>query len=199
MDIKLYQLMKRLSFILLLVCCGFGIKAQSANTSEVAKFPILDASPLDVVYFPLNTSKSKKLVKPIIRVLYSRPQKKGRQIFGVLEQYDKVWRLGANESTEIEFFKPVRIAGRKINAGRYSLFAIPKSEKWTFIVNKQTDKWGAFSYDERKDVVRVDVPIENLEKVIDVFSMTFKNTPEGANLVMAWDKTQVVLPIAFKN
>lgn len=190
--------MKRISFILLLVLCGFGVKAQLGNTKDVIKFPIMDASPLDIVYFPLNTSKSKENVEPVIRVLYSRPHKKGRQIFGVLEQFDKVWRLGANESTEIQFFKTVRIAGHKVKAGRYSLFAIPNKDKWTMILNKQTDKWGAFSYDERKDLVRFDVPVLKLTDTVDTFSITFIETEEGANLLMAWDKTQIALPITFK-
>lgn len=190
--------MKRTSFILLLVFCSFGVEAQMRNTSDVTKFPIMDASPLDVVYFPLNTSKSKKTVAPVIRVLYSRPYKKGRQIFGVLEQFDKVWRLGANESTEIQFFKTVRIAGHKVKAGRYSLFAIPNQDKWTMILNKQTDKWGAFSYDEQKDLLRLDIPVEKLTDPVDTFSITFIETADGANLLMAWDKTQTTLPIIFK-
>ena len=176
--------MKRISFILLLVLCGFGVKAQLGNTNDVIKFPIMDASPLDIVYFPLNTSKSKENVQPVIRILYSRPHKKGRQIFGVLEQFDKVWRLGANESTEIQFFKTVRIVGQKVKAGRYSLFAIPNKDKWTMILNKQTDKWGAFSYDERKDLVRFDVPVLKLTDTVDTFSITFIETEEGANLLM---------------
>ncbi len=169
-----------------------------AQTNTIVNFPKLDTSPLDVVYFPVNTSKAKVPVAPIIRVLYSRPQKKGREIFGVLEQFGKVWRLGANENTEIQFFKSVKINGKKIKAGRYSLFAIPDKDKWTVIINHQKDKWGAFSYDEQKDVVRIDVPIERLEKVIDVFSIAFKETTEGADLVMAWDTTQTSLPITFK-
>jgi hypothetical protein len=66
------------------------------------------------------------------------------------------------------------------------------------IVNKQTDRWGAFNYDQAKDVVRVDMPVSKLEKAIEVFSMTFTESPSGANLVMAWDTTQVILPITFK-
>lgn len=183
--------------VLLLISIG-AAKAQNTSSDAAIIFPKIDASPLDVIYYPLNTSKAKETIAPIVRVLYSRPQKKGREIFGVLEQFNKVWRLGANENTEIEFYKSVYVDGKKVKAGRYSLFAIPNKDKWTIIINKQTDKWGAFTYDETKDVLRTDVPVGKPDKTIDAFSMTFVETAEGANLVMAWDNTQTVLPIQFK-
>lgn len=175
---------------------ALAVNAQNVTTGVT--FPKVDASPLDVVYYPLNTTKSKTPVEPVMRVLYSRPQKKGREVFGVLEQFDKVWRLGANENTEIQFFKPVTIAGKKVKAGRYSVFAIPSKDKWTIIINKQNDKWGAFTYDEKQDLLRTDVVVNKIEKTIEAFSITFIDAPEGANLVMAWDNTQVFLPIEFK-
>ncbi len=188
--------MKKLSFCLLLALFGFTANAQTA----AIKFPNVDSSPMDALYYPLNAVKVKKEDKsmPIIKVLYSRPMKKGREIFGVLEPFDQVWRLGANENTEIYFDQSVTIGGKKIKAGKYALFAIPSKDKWTIIVNKQTDRWGAFNYDQAKDVVRVDVPTIKLDKVIESFSMTFTDLTDGANLIMGWDTTQVVLPIYFK-
>ncbi|RZL30173.1 MAG: DUF2911 domain-containing protein, partial [Pedobacter sp.] len=145
--------MKKISLCLLLALFVFGAKAQNA----AVKFANIDASPLDVLYYPLNVVKAKDNSTPVIKVVYSRPAKKGREVFGVLEQFDKVWRLGANENTEITFYKAVTIGTKKIKAGTYSLFAIPSKDKWTIIVNKQINKWGAFSYDQSKDVVRTDV------------------------------------------
>jgi len=190
--------MKKLSLCLLMAF--FGATSYAQNTAAPVKYPNLDSSPMDALYYPLNAAKVKKddTSMPLIKVLYSRPQKKGREVFGVLEQYDKVWRLGANENTEIYFAKSVTIGDKKIKAGTYSLFAIPNKDKWTIIVNKQTDRWGAFNYDESKDVVRVDVPVTKLDKVIESFSMTFVDSTEGASLMMAWDSTQVSLPIVFK-
>jgi len=178
----------------------FGIAAQAQNVAPTVKYPNLDASSMDALYYPINAVKVKKedTSLPLIKVLYSRPLKKGREIFGVLEQFDKVWRLGANENTEIYFAKAVTIGDKKIKAGTYSLFAIPGKDKWTIIVNKQTDRWGAFNYDENKDIVRVIVPITKLEKVMEAFSMTFVDSADGANLMMAWDTTQVALPIYLK-
>ncbi|RZK39943.1 MAG: DUF2911 domain-containing protein [Pedobacter sp.] len=189
--------MKKLS---LLIALGlFGLVANAQNAAEV-KFPNVDASPLDVAYFPVNAAKVKKddTSAPVIKVLYSRPARKGREVFGVLEQYGKVWRLGANESAEIYFDRAVKIGNKDIKPGKYSLFAIPNKDSWTIIVNKQTDRWGAFSYDQAKDVVRTDVPVTKLEKAIEAFSIVFTDAPQGANLNMAWDTVQVTLPVSFK-
>lgn len=191
-------MLKKLNLCLALAL--FCLVAQ-AQTDAPAKYPNLDSSPLDALYYPLNAVKVKKGENPPapqIKVLYSRPQRKGRVIFGVLEQFDKVWRLGANENTEITFSKSVTIGNKKIKAGTYSLFAIPTKDNWTVIVNKQVDRWGAFTYDETKDIVRVQVPVKILDKTIESFSMTFVDFAEGVNLMMAWDNTQVALPILFK-
>jgi len=187
--------MKHIFIVVFALIC-FGAKAQQAT--EV-KFPVADSSPADIVYFPLNAPKAKAgdLTKPVIKVVYSRPQKKGRDIFGVLEQYGTVWRFGANESTEIRFFKKVNIGGKKIKAGTYSLFAIPNKDTWTIIINSETDKWGAFSYNQAKDIVRVNVPVKTLVKPIEYFSLTFTPATEGATLIAGWDKTQIELPINF--
>lgn len=184
--------MKKLVFISL-----FAFLAVGANAQDV-KFPGPDTSPADIVYYPLNVAKAKDNSTPLIKVLYSRPSKKGREIFGVLEQFGKVWRVGANESTEIRFYKAATIGGKKIKAGIYSLFAIPNKDKWTIIINKQVDKWGAFTYDQTKDVVRTDVDVKSLEKPLEVLSITFTTQANGANLVIGWDQSTVELPVTIK-
>lgn len=184
--------MKRLGFLALFAMFTFAAVAQEP------KFAPVDASPADIVYFPLNASRVKDDSSPIVKVVYSRPTRKGRDIFGVLEQYGKVWRMGANESTEIKFYKSVKIGGKRVKAGSYSLFAIPNRDKWTLIINKQTDRWGAFSYDQAKDLLRVDVPVKALKQPLETFSITFTSQPNGANLILAWDRVLVELPIEIK-
>nr|WP_199081738.1 DUF2911 domain-containing protein [Pedobacter sp. ASV19] len=186
--------MKRLSLVLCSALFALTVHAQDV------KFSAPDASPADIVYYPLNAAKVKAgdNSTPVIKVVYSRPAKKGRDIFGALEPFGKVYRLGANESTEIRFFKPVVIGKKEIKAGAYSLFAIPNKDNWTIILNKQTDRWGAYTYDASKDEVRVDVPVKPLENVVENFSITFVPQADGANLVIGWDKTSVQLPIQFK-
>src|SRR5688500_14855051 len=101
--------------------------------------PPVDKSPMDMSYFPANypvLKIQKKATEPLVaRVIYSRPQKSGRNIFGGLVKYGEVWRMGANEATEIEFYRPVKIGGEKIAKGRYTLYAIVKEKTWTIIVN----------------------------------------------------------------
>src|SRR5689334_17635528 len=92
--------------VLIISCCSAGIHAQT-------KLPPVDKSPMDMSYYPNGYPVLKiqdKLTEPLVaRVIFSRPQKNGRPIFGELLEYGQVWRLGANEATEIEFFTPVKI------------------------------------------------------------------------------------------
>jgi len=157
---------------------------------------------MDMSYYPNNYPVLKiqdKATEPVLaRVIYSRPQKNGRIIFGDLVEYGKVWRMGANEATEIEFYKNVVINGDKVAKGRYTLYAIPNADNWTFILNKDVDTWGAFKYDAQKDVLRTTIPIEKLNDVVEALSMTFEKTDNGCNLVVAWDNVKADLPISIK-
>jgi hypothetical protein len=162
--------------------------------------PDLDKSPMDMSYFPVDYPilkiQDKVTGPPVVRVLYSRPQKKGRILFGDLVQYGQVWRLGANEATEIEFFKDVKIDGKKVKKGRYTLYALVDADKWTFILNKETDTWGAFRYDSTKDLMRTTVPVQKQSGAVENLSMVFeKNGTDGANLVICWDDVRVEMPI----
>ncbi|MER3465058.1 MAG: hypothetical protein C4329_12230 [Chitinophagaceae bacterium] len=163
------------------------------------KLPALDKSPMDMAYYPPNYPVLRiqdKATEPLTaRVIYSRPQKNGRNIFGELVEYEQVWRLGANEATEIEFFKDVKIGNKKIAKGKYTMYAVVHPTSWDIILNKDTDIWGAFKYDSTKDVVRINVPVQKTTDVADAFTITFAT---GADLIMAWDNIMAALPIAFK-
>jgi hypothetical protein len=197
--------MKKLLFGSLLAFIALSGNAQTQapiNSSLVSKLPALDKSPMDMCYFPtdypLLKTQNKATASPLVRVIYSRPQRDNRVIFGDLIEYNKVWRLGANEATEIEFFKDVTIAGKKIPKGRYTLYAIPNPTKWTIIINKDMDTWGAFVYNEKKDVLRTDVPVQALAAPVEVFSMNFIKADKGASLYIAWENVSVSLPIDIK-
>lgn len=184
--------MKRISIIFLLSICQ-QLLAQ--------KLPSLDQSPMDMSYYPAGYPVLKiqnKLTEPLVmRVIYSRPQLNGRKVFGDLQKLGTIWRLGANEATEIEFFKDISINNKKIKKGRYTLYCIPYAEKWTLIVNRETDVWGAFKYDVSKDVVRMDVPVIKNETT-EAMTMVFEKSFTGANLLIYWDDVKAILPIAFK-
>lgn len=162
----------------------------------------VDKSPMDQIYYPVDypSLKVRGAVKePLrMRVIYSRPFKNGREIYGTeLVPYGKVWRLGANEATEIEFFTDAKIQGKKIPRGRYTMYAIVDTSKWTFIINKETDIWGAFKYDAAKDVVRATVPVKQVAEPVESLTINFERTPTGANLVAGWDAKSASLPITF--
>ena len=164
-------------------------------------FPAVDKSPMDMCYYPAqypNLKTQDKKTEPLTaRVIYSRPKKEGRPVFGGLVEYGKLWRLGANEATEIEFYKPVIIGGKKIAKGRYTLYAIVNEKSWTFIINKETDIWGSFKYSQAKDVVRLNAPVQSLSEQVESLVMTFEKQDQIINLVVAWENVKVALPISF--
>jgi hypothetical protein len=159
--------------------------------ANAQKFSDIDKSPHDISYF-----KAKRNAPPVIKVLYGRPQKKGRRIFGNLVPYDKVWRTGANEATEITFFKDVKLGDQDIKAGTYSLFTIPNKNSWTIIINSDTDVWGSYYYDQDKDVARLDVPVTKID-VIEFFSIAFSKETKGTRMILAWDNISVAVPFSF--
>ncbi len=160
----------------------------------------LDKSPMDMSYWPANypilkmSGKAKDM--PVARVIYGRPLKNGRVIFGGIVKYNDVWRLGANEATEVEFFKNVKIGGRTVPKGRYSLFCEPAENKWTLIISKDNYSWGSFTYDNKKDVLRTDIDIEKNSESVEAFTIYFDETKNGANLIFLWDELKASLPIA---
>lgn len=187
--------MKQLVISFLSFC--FIVTYGSAQT----KLPPVDKSPMDMSYYPNGYPVLKIQDKPIeplmTRVVYSRPQKNGRTIFGDLLEYGKVWRLGANEATEIEFYQNVKINNTKIKKGRYTMYCIPYAEKWTLIINKENDTWGSFKYDSKKDIAKIDLPVQKETEITEAFSMVFEKAASGINLIIAWDDIKVTMPIAL--
>lgn len=177
------------------------VVALSATARAQSKVPPIDKSPMDMCHYPANYPVLKiqnKTTEPLMaRVIYSRPQKNGRVVYGELVEYGKVWRLGANEATEIELYKDAKIGNNKVKKGRYTMYAIPQPDKWTIILNKETDVWGAFQYDEKKDILRTDVPVVKQEEPVESFSMDFEKSNGGANLVVTWDDIKAVIPFTF--
>lgn len=134
-----------------------------------------------------------------VKVVYSQPQKRNREIFGKLVPFGQVWRLGANEATEITITKDLLINAVLVKAGTYSLFAIPNQDKWTFIVNSDVGIWGAYNYSPKLDVLRFDVPVKENNTVVEGFTMNFDQKNELANLLITWDKVKLEIPFKFIN
>ncbi|MEN8186160.1 MAG: DUF2911 domain-containing protein [Bacteroidota bacterium] len=166
-----------------------GLLFLSTNQSSAQDFQELDKSPTDIVYLRQN-----KLSPPLIKVIYGRPQKQSEKVFGDQIPYGKVWRTGDNEATEIRFFSDVKFGDKIVKAGTYVLHAIPGEEEWTIILNKNTDTWGAFFYDESKDVARIKVSAKEARS-LDIFSIGFKQKMNTTFMVLAWDTTRVNIPV----
>ncbi|HMJ48013.1 MAG TPA: DUF2911 domain-containing protein [Ferruginibacter sp.] len=174
---------------------------QSATINEYAP---RDQSPMDMSYYPLDYPVQKMngtdSTGPVARIIYSRPHKKGRNIFGdkpeSLCQYGKEWRLGANEATELELFENVNISGKNVSRGRYIVYCIPFADKWTIIFNTNLFTWG-LQRDHSKDIFKVDIPVSKQIPALEDFTMVFISTPGGADLLMAWDDVKASLPIDF--
>lgn len=161
--------------------------------SSAQDFNRIDKSPHDIVYFRAN-----KISPPTIKVLYGRPQKKGREIFGSLIPYGKVWRVGANEATEIRFYKDIIFGDQKVKAGTYVLLAIPEEKEWTLILSSNIDTWGAFDYKKEYDVARANAKVSKAES-IEAFSIGFKKKGKRVNMVLAWDTTRISVPIIIED
>lgn len=155
---------------------------------QAQEFPEADKSPMDIAMFRAQDKS------PLIRVIYSRPSKNDRVVFGELQPYGEVWRTGANESTEIKLYQDMMIGDKKVKAGTYTLFTIPGEKEWTVILNKDNDTWGAYGYKKERDMVRITTPVRKADKTIESFSMAFQPSEGGADMLMGWDNTYVQVP-----
>ncbi len=130
-----------------------------------------------------------------ITVTYGRPYKKGREIYGGLVPFDAVWRTGADEATTLDTDRDLMLGGLHVPAGKYSVYTIPSTEKWTLIVNKVWDQWGT-NYDEAQDLGRVDMMVSESEEMTEQLTIGIE-PGEGSNgtLSIVWDMTTATLPI----
>lgn len=170
-----------------------------------ATFRPIDKSPLDLCYFPDEFAHDRKFApekigpdSAMIRILYSRPARKDREIFGKLIPFGKVWRTGANEAPEIKFYQDVTINGQRLPKGTYALLSIPDEKSWTIIFSRDLDQWGAYSYQPQRDVLRVPATVSRSEALIEHFSLRMTRLDaHTAQLKLGWENTIVTLPIGF--
>lgn len=157
-------------------------------SKEELKFSKMDASPMDLAMYKDQNDKA------VARVIYSRPQKRNREIFGKLIPYGEVWRTGANEATEITFYEDMKIADAVVKAGTYTLYTIPDEKEWTVILNNKTNTWGAYEYSSKEDKVRINVPVRQAPNTIESLSMAFQESNDGADLLIGWDDSYIKVP-----
>ncbi|MBD0332189.1 MAG: DUF2911 domain-containing protein [Chitinophagaceae bacterium] len=180
--------------------------ASQKNDSSLLKSEVsnpyapIDISPMDMSYFPPDFPLQKMSKKtddmPVVRVIYSRPHLGNRKMFGGWLKYGEPWRLGANEATEIEFFREVTIQNKKIRKGRYVLYCIPQPNNWSIIFNSNTFSWG-LRPDPQKNLFQFTIPVTHAGSKLEFFTMVFQKSSTGADLVMAWEDVVARLPISF--
>jgi len=171
-----------------------------SNNQPVDLQPGLDKSPMDMIYYPIDYPKLKmsgNFSEPLIaRIIYSRPQKNHRVIFGDLIKYGSVWRLGANEASEIEFFRDVNITGKKVQKGRYVIYCVPQQDNWTIVLNDDLYTWG-LKIDSTKDQYKFNIPVAKTRFPYELFTMEFEKAEKGMKLSMEWDSLKASLPITW--
>lgn len=183
-----------------LLCAAIALFAFSQ--AQAQDFPDMDASPMDVAYFPDKLPyadlRARTYSSPKIKLYYSRPQLKGREMIGKkAAPFGQLWRAGANEANEITFYQDVTFGSTKVKAGTYSLFAIPGEKTWTWILHSQLDIWGPYTLENSKgkEVARAEGAASKSDKTIEALSFMFKEVAGGAHLVFGWENTVVEVPI----
>jgi hypothetical protein len=129
-----------------------------------------------------------------ITLTYSRPNVKGRKIFGYTEPYNAIWRTGANAATTITFTDDVTLEGHKVAAGTYGLFSIPGEDEWTIILNKTAKQWGAYDYNADDDYLRFTVKAVKIQENVETLTLQFTNVfPTSADLNLLWEHTALTI------
>ena len=172
----------------------------NVHQNGINPYAPVDVSPMDITYFPVEYPISKMahpdMELPQARVIYSRPHRQGRAIFGALLKYGEHWRLGANEATELELFQDATIQKQRVPKGRYILYCIPQPDTWTIVFNTNLYSWG-LKQDAKHDVFRFKIPVEKTAAPVEFYTMVFQKRGAGADLLMAWENVMAKLPFSF--
>ena len=171
----------------ILLVAVFVITIGFSNQAIAQNFKGLDKSPMDIASFPSNYRVSEKVIK----IIYSRPQLKGRSL-EKLAPLGKKWRTGANEATEVTFYKDVIFGGAAVKAGTYTMYAIPGKTTWTVALSSQLNVWGVYFHKDENDVAKVTIPVKQTEENLDVFSIAID---EDMTINMGWGSTLISIPV----
>jgi hypothetical protein len=134
-----------------------------------------------------------KIGNATVKIAYSSPAVKGREIWGSLVPYGKVWRTGADNATTIEIDQDLTIEGKKLPKGKYALFTIPQQDKWVIIFNKEASQWGAYNYKENEDALRVEVTPMAAD-MMESFNISIDE--KGKQLLIHWEKVKVPVKLS---
>jgi hypothetical protein len=133
-----------------------------------------------------------------IKTDYSSPRLRGRKMIGEHEPYGQVWRTGANEATTFVTNTDLKVGGKDVPAGNYTIFTIPNPDKWTLIINKKTGEWGIPYKYESDELARVDMKVSQLPSSVENFTIAYDKTATGCTMHLDWDTTRASVDISPK-
>lgn len=133
-----------------------------------------------------------------LTVDYSSPRAKGRKVFGGLVPYGEVWRAGANEATTFVTTADLKVGGKDVPAGSYTIFTIPEQNKWTLIISKKTGEWGIPYPGEGSDLVRTEMTVSSTAAPVEDFTIAFEKSGDGCKMHISWEKTAATVSIEKK-
>ncbi|MFT6881194.1 MAG: hypothetical protein ACJARG_002130 [Arcticibacterium sp.] len=175
--------------------------------SNAQKFRGLDKSPLDMSYYPyyaahdlpfVKTADDKAAKMTKIKIVYSRPAAKGREIFGGLVKYGKPWRLGANETTEVTFYAPVRIGDEMLFPGTYAMYITPEKDSWTLTFHPTINGWGVYNFDFSKDLAHlIAIPTKSGETIENLSIVMYKAESGNVHIKIGWGDSVAEFPITL--
>lgn len=173
--------MKKLFYaIVATVFVNFGVDAQAIKTPAPSTTQTIKQD------FALSS----------IEIVYSRPNMKGRVVFGDLAPLGKLWRTGANGATKVTFGEDVNVGGVAVKAGSYVIYTIPNKDEWEVILNKGLNNWGTDGYKAEENVAKFKVKPMTLPMNIETFTMQIANVmPTSADIQIMWEKTAVAIPV----
>ena len=182
-------MLKRILIALFVVALAFLLYSVFFGSLKTVFWPL---SPKDTAAIELNDLK--------LKVEYNRPSKRERDVFGALVPYNKVWRTGANEATTFSSNKDLIIQGMLLPKGDYTLWTVPMEERWKVMFNSGQYQWGVDEkmepmWDPNYDVIELEVPVKQLESVVEKFTISFDNATGNLKMTLAWDSTMIEVPI----
>jgi DUF2911 family protein len=161
------------------------LATQASGQSDKAKRP----SPPATATCSLPDGKT-------VTIDYSSPRVKGRKIFGELVPYGQVWRAGANEATTFVPMEDLKVGGKDVPAGNYTIFTVPEQNKWTLVISKKVGEWGTAYPGPGEDLLRVDMKVSKVSAPVENFTIAFDKSGGGCTLRMEWETTRASVEIA---
>ena len=133
-----------------------------------------------------------------VKVDYSSPRRKGREIYGGLVPYGQVWRTGANEATAFVADTNLSVGGKDVPAGSYTIFTVPNRDKWTLIINKKTGEWGIPYKYEADELARVDMQVSKTSAPVENFTISFHEMGNACHMYLDWENTRASVELQEK-